>query len=524
MSNEFDSIYNNQQVFDAHYIYIPNHCCGLIIGKKGQTIKRLEAISGAKLTFKSKEASFTHTPLRIFGSMAAIHNAREYINEILLANNERYSLPQQFLNANTSFFYRYSTNFNPTPSIVGGGVFVLPEINVKNSYKHLFRNDLSYFTLKNGNINHLERLFGRYGCMGVPDGVNEIFNKLPNELWYKIFNNIACNKNNSIELLKLRSVAKRWNSIIDNLCTRSQYKVQKRLVKIQFICKYGNSVEDWVVNISKSERDMGVNCKIKDLYKYIRFLDFEGKLLFCESDSMNEYIFECLLQYKKFIRPRAVTFTGGLLNKNKQGMLAFLGMMPSIEKLHFQWCEPQSNFFDDSFLIVCPNVKGFLIQQTTRNLRKQPKINFTMGGLTQAISLKTDYIFIPFVRNFKQETVQKMMEKYFRLCDGGRQKYMAMISVGHIKRPQMNATLDNLGWITREDNSTLAYQIPRPNLIKKDLPLFFHSVDCTGTLIITTYNNGDKFGRYGAPILHFNNKTEFTVNEKSMVWNVHSDF
>ncbi|CEF60982.1 F-box domain and K Homology domain and K Homology domain, type 1-containing protein [Strongyloides ratti] len=522
MVNEFSSTYANQQIFDVHYIYIPNHCCGLIIGKKGQTIKRLEAISGAKLTFKSKEANFTHTPLKIFGSMAAIHNAREYINEILLANNERYSLPQQLLNVNSSFLYGYSLNYDNV--LNNSDAFTFSDVNLKNiSHKHLFRDDLSYLQYKNSNINHLERLFGRYTCIGETDGINEIFNNLPNEIWCKIFSNITYNKNNSIELLRLRLVSKRWNNIIDNLCIRGQYKVVKKLIKIQFLCYYGDSAEDWIVNLSKSERDSGINCKIKDLQKYIRFLNFEGKLLFCESGSMNEYIFDCLLQYRKFIKPRTVTFTGGLLNINKKGMLAFLGMMPSIEKLHFQWCEPQNNFFDDSFLIVCPNVKGFLIQQTTRSLRNQPRINFTMGGLTQAISLKTDYIFIPFVRNFRQETVQRMMEKYFRLCDGNRQKYMAMISVGHIKRPQINAALDNLGWITREDNSTLAYQIPRPNLIKKDLPLFFHSVDCTGTLIITTYNNGDKFGRYGAPILHFNNRTEFTVNEKSMIWNVHND-
>uniref|UniRef100_A0A0N5BGK0 F-box domain-containing protein n=1 Tax=Strongyloides papillosus TaxID=174720 RepID=A0A0N5BGK0_STREA len=514
---ELVTSYSNREVLESHYVYIPNHCCGLIIGRKGQTIKRLEAFSGAKLSFQNKNANFTHTPLKIFGSMAAIHNARVCINNILFANNERYLLLQQSLSMNSPQGNHYLHQFD---NIIYEGIHPFPSsLNTNTSYE----TDLSKFLFHRNYINDFDRFFARMLMTGAYNGIYEVFNNLPNELWYIILSYIPSDSNNAMELLRLRRVSRRWNDIIVNLCRRHDYKVTKKLMKIECISYDSEDFQESILNISEHKCSGGINLMVKDLHKYIRFLNFKGKLVFSESGAMNEYIFECLLQYKKYIQPRTVTFTGRLINKNKRGMLAFLGMIPNIEKLHFQWCEPQTNFFDDNFLIVCPDMKGFLVQQTNRSLRARPRINFTMEGLTQAISLKTDYIFIPFVRNLREGTAQTMMEKYFRLCDGQRKKYMAMISVGHFKRHQINATLDNLGWITRDDNTTLAYQIPRPNLIKRDLPIFFHSVDCTGTLIITTYNNGDRFGRYGAPMLHFNNRSEFTVNEKSMTWNIHSD-
>uniref|UniRef100_A0A0N4ZXK6 F-box domain-containing protein n=1 Tax=Parastrongyloides trichosuri TaxID=131310 RepID=A0A0N4ZXK6_PARTI len=487
----------------------------------------LRAVSRAKLTLKNGDANVTHTPLQICGSWSAIHTAREYINEILLANNERYSLPHQFFNINNNnrgnILYNHHTHSQNYRNEVPQHLY-----NIFHHHNNIvvpgYVNDPIYFN-NQSNVNHLERLFSPYNCkLNQPkDGQYEIFNKLPVEIWNVIFNKVVNDPNDAVELIKLRVVSRKWNNIIEGICEKKNYKVTKDLCKISFIHGESDDPRNWVVNLSKGENDVGEFCIVKELKYFMKYLNFNGKLFISGAGAMNDYVFDTLIQYKKFIKPKTVVFTGGLLNRYKEAMLAFLGMTTSIQKLHFQWCEPQNNFFDDSFLIVCPNMKGFLIQQTTKSLRCQPRINFTMSGLTQALSLRTDYLFIPYVRNFKHETTKTMMEKYFRLCDGEGQKYMSMISIGHIKRYQINAALDNLGWITREDDTVIAYQIPRPNLVKKDLPLFFHSVDCTGTVVLTTYNNGDTFGKYGCSMIEFNNEHEFTVNERSMIRNVHNE-
>ena len=44
----------------AYIVPVPNDCIGLIIGKKGETIKRLQAESGAKIQVAKKEVAETN--------------------------------------------------------------------------------------------------------------------------------------------------------------------------------------------------------------------------------------------------------------------------------------------------------------------------------------------------------------------------------------------------------------------------------------------------------------------------------
>ena len=68
----------------AYIVPVPNECIGLIIGKKGETIKRLQAESGAKIQVAKKEVAETNQRyVFVEGAEDKYNNAKKLIDEVV---------------------------------------------------------------------------------------------------------------------------------------------------------------------------------------------------------------------------------------------------------------------------------------------------------------------------------------------------------------------------------------------------------------------------------------------------------
>ena len=77
-----------QQVFELR---IPGNKCGLIIGKNGETIKRLGEQYGVKLVVvqETNSASNSDKPLRITGEQERVNRCKEAVMQLIAPKNEQ---------------------------------------------------------------------------------------------------------------------------------------------------------------------------------------------------------------------------------------------------------------------------------------------------------------------------------------------------------------------------------------------------------------------------------------------------
>jgi far upstream element-binding protein len=78
---------NGQEVFELR---IPGNKCGLIIGKNGETIKRLGEQYGVKLVVvqETNSASNSDKPLRITGDSERVTRCKEAVLQLIAPKNE----------------------------------------------------------------------------------------------------------------------------------------------------------------------------------------------------------------------------------------------------------------------------------------------------------------------------------------------------------------------------------------------------------------------------------------------------
>ena len=63
---------------------IPGEKVGLVIGRKGESINRLQSLSGAKIVIIQDSAvATTEKPLRITGSPESVQTAKQLVGEFL---------------------------------------------------------------------------------------------------------------------------------------------------------------------------------------------------------------------------------------------------------------------------------------------------------------------------------------------------------------------------------------------------------------------------------------------------------
>ncbi|MES1906004.1 MAG: Far upstream element-binding protein 3, partial [Paramarteilia canceri] len=69
---------------------VPGNLCGLIIGKNGETIKKLQAQTGVKIELiqDNSSKSTQHKPLRFTGYQDKVENAMETVKDYLITHGD----------------------------------------------------------------------------------------------------------------------------------------------------------------------------------------------------------------------------------------------------------------------------------------------------------------------------------------------------------------------------------------------------------------------------------------------------
>jgi far upstream element-binding protein len=94
--NQKDDIYPQHQDGGMFEMSVPGYKVGLIMGKGGETIKRLKERSGAQLIiFQDSPEAAHEKPLRIIGDPNAVETAKELILEIINQKDDRDPQQQQ---------------------------------------------------------------------------------------------------------------------------------------------------------------------------------------------------------------------------------------------------------------------------------------------------------------------------------------------------------------------------------------------------------------------------------------------
>ena len=98
-----------QQVFELR---IPGNKCGLIIGKNGETIKRLGEQYGVKLVVvqETNSASNSDKPLRITGESERVQRCKEAVLQLIEPKNEQGATPNKY---QTNEYGSKSSSYRP---------------------------------------------------------------------------------------------------------------------------------------------------------------------------------------------------------------------------------------------------------------------------------------------------------------------------------------------------------------------------------------------------------------------------
>uniref|UniRef100_A0AC35TV36 F-box domain-containing protein n=1 Tax=Rhabditophanes sp. KR3021 TaxID=114890 RepID=A0AC35TV36_9BILA len=351
---------------------------------------------------------------------------------------------------------------------------------------------------------------------------NEIFNLLPNEIWQRILSHVPDKQRDLTQLLNARSVSQEFKGRVETVFSRHRYRITKKAIVISpaedaLEVKKKGAI---LIDIAATLDDKGLTMQIKQLPNILKFVNFTGKLFLCESVIINSALFDIFNHAPSTFQPRAVVIMGRLKTSCKKPLLIWLRKNEQIKKLHFQDVEPDDFFLDDNFLMAIPNLEGFLVQFAgKRKWCDAPKCNFTMSGLQGLISLKTNYIFIPHIQNFRAETYYNVLDKYFKLCDrqvDKSDKKICIVAFGSMFIRTLNQRLEGLTIISNDDHLSLAYQMVRPDYRRSAMPIYYHSVDCAGTLISTTYDSTESFSAYSEALLNVHDQAEYEARNEGI--------